>query len=217
MSTPPPPNPWRRKLAAFLPAARGWWLVAGAVLAGLLLFALVLSGKRERFEFHRAGDGPPGTPGQVFEPLPAPLPASESASGMQDQAGEGEAVRIDQHAGAPAPPEGMVDPSAAPGAGASPAPETAAAAAVPRLLSAPQPEYPRSALRAGLTGRVVLRIDVGTDGRPREVVVVESSRHRVLDQAAVRAVQRWRFEPAMRDGVAVPATVQQVISFDAPR
>lgn len=199
MSTPPPPNPWRRKLAAFLPAARGWWLVAGAVLAGLLLFALVLSGKRERFEFHRAGDGPPGTPGQVFEPLPAPLPASESASGMQDQAGEGEAVRIDQHAGA------------------SPPPETAAAAAVPRLLSAPQPEYPRSALRAGLTGRVVLRIDVGTDGRPREVVVVESSRHRVLDRAAVRAVQRWRFEPAMRDGVAVPATVQQVISFDAPR
>src|SRR5690606_16590080 len=103
------------------------------------------------------------------------------------------------YAGAPAPPEGMVDPSAAPGAGASPAPETAAAAAVPRLLSAPQPEYPRSALRAGLTGRVVLRIDVGTDGRPREVVVVESSRHRVLDRAAV------------------PATVQQVISFAAPR
>ena len=42
MTAPPAsPSPLQR-LARFLPAGRGWWLVLGAILAGLLLFALVL-------------------------------------------------------------------------------------------------------------------------------------------------------------------------------
>lgn len=218
MSSPSTPRPWRRKIAAFLPATRGWWLVAGAVLAGLLLFLLVLANRRDQFEFYRAGEGPPGTPGQVFEPLPAPLPAGESAaSGMDGRDGEGASVRIDQHAGAPEPPPGMVDPSTAQAGQAAPATTASGGTTVPRPVSAPAPDYPRAALRAGRAGKVVLRIEVGADGRPRDVSVVESSRHRDLDRAAVRAVERWRFEPALRDGVAVPATVQQVISFDASR
>ncbi|TWG88199.1 outer membrane transport energization protein TonB [Luteimonas sp. J16] len=217
MSTPSTPRPWRRKIAAYLPAGRGWWLVAGAVLAGLLLFLLMLANRRDQFEFYRAGEGPAGAPGQVFEPLPAPLPASDSAASGMDGDSDGEAVRIDRHAGAPEPPPGMVDPSTLPAGPDAPATPAAGTTTVPRPVSAPAPDYPRAALRAGRTGQVVLRIDVGADGRPREVSVVESSRHRDLDRAAVRAVQRWRFEPATRDGVAVPATVQQVISFDAQR
>lgn len=217
MSTPPAPRSPLRMIAGLLPAGRGWWLVLGAFLAGLLLFALVLSGKRDEFEFHRAGDGPPGAPGQVFEPLPAPLPAGEStASGMDDQPGSDGEVRIDRHAEAPAPPPGTVDPSAQP-AGADGAAVAAVDGPVPRLLSAPAPEYPRSALRAGASGNVVLRIEVRPDGRVGEVGVVESSRHRELDRAAVRAVRRWRFQPALEDGRPVAGVVQQVISFDAPR
>ena len=52
---------------------------------------------------------------------------------------------------------------------------------------------------------------------PARESVVGGSRNRALDRAAVRAVRRWRFEPALRDGVAVPGTVQQTIRFDAPR
>lgn len=215
MSTPPAPRLPLRMIAGLLPAGRGWWLVLGAFLAGLLLFALVLSGKRDEFDFHRAGDGPRGAPGQVFEPLPAPLPAGEStASGMDDERG-GE-VRIDRHAEAPAPPPGTVDPSAQ-AAGTDDVPAAAVEGPVPRLLSAPAPEYPRSALRAGASGNVVLRIEVRPDGRVGEVSVVESSRHRELDRAAARAVRRWRFQPALHDGRPVAGVVQQVISFDAPR
>lgn len=210
MPTPPASNPPSGRFARFLPSGRAWWLVAGAFLAGLLLFALVLSNRRDAFEFYRAdGDGAASVEGQVFEPLPAPLPAGEdAASGMDDRPpARADAPRIDQHSPSPA---GVP----------SPAPASTAAladASVPRPLSTPSPDYPAAALRAGAGGNVVLRIEVGADGRPGSVEVVASSRNRELDRAAVRAVRRWRFQPAMRDGVAVPASVQQTISFDAPR
>lgn len=210
MTSNPAPGPSR--IARFLPARRAWWLVAGAVLAGVLLFALVLSGKRDEFEFYRAqGDGGDGVPGQVFDPLPAPLPAGEgTASGMDTEPPPaGETPRIDQHR---APPSQAL-PQPAPTASGPP---EQTASREPRPVSAPSPEYPRSALRAGLSGEVLLRIEVGADGRPDGISVLSSSRHRALDQAAIRAVRRWRFEPAMRDGVAVPGSVQQAIRFEPP-
>src|SRR5690606_17279249 len=57
---------------------------------------------------------------------------------------------------------------------------------------------------------------VGVDGKPGDVEVVTSSRNRDLDREAVRTVRRWRFQPAMRDGVPVPAVVRQTINFSAP-
>ncbi|MDH5833660.1 energy transducer TonB [Luteimonas kalidii] len=218
MSTSPASTSPLRRISRFLPAGRGWWLVFGAILAGLLLFALVLSNKRDEFEFHRAGEPAPGVPGQVFEPLPAPLPAGEStASGMDDRPpARDEAPRIDQQAQSPVPPPAQAQAPVAPGEGPA-ASGPLADASVPRPLSAPAPDYPSAALRAGASGDVVLRIEVGADGRPGDVTVIGSSRNRALDRAAMQAVRRWRFEPAVRDGVAIPATVQQVISFDAPR
>lgn len=217
MTAPPAsPSPLQR-LARFLPAGRGWWLVLGAILAGLLLFALVLSNKRDEFEFHRAGEAPAGVPGQVFEPLPAPLPAGESgASGMDDRPpARDEAPRIDQQAQSPVPLP-SAQPPAADAVQAPPDAGPRMDAGVPRPISTPSPEYPSAALRARASGDVVLRIEVGTDGRPSDVAVVGSSRNRALDRAAVQTVRRWRFEPALRDGVPVPATVQQVIRFEPP-
>lgn len=215
MSTSPASAPPSGRFTRFLPSGRAWWLVAGAFLAGLLLFALVLSNKREAFEFYRAdGDGAASVEGQVFEPLPAPLPAGEdAASGMDDRPpARAEAPRIDQHAPSPADAPSPAPATTAAQPGAAPTD-----ASVPRPLTMPSPDYPATALRAGAGGNVVLRIEVRADGRPGAIEVVDSSRNRELDRAAVRAVRRWRFQPAMRDGIAVPASVQQTISFDAPR
>jgi protein TonB len=75
-----------------------------------------------------------------------------------------------------------------------------------RYAVAPPPAYPRDAIRTNAQGTVMLRVLVDVDGRPLEVVVDRSSGHRSLDREAVRQVQqRWRFEPAMRDGRAVQA------------
>ena len=75
-----------------------------------------------------------------------------------------------------------------------------------QYASAPPPPYPRDALRDGLTGTVMLRVLVDVDGRPLDVSIERSSGHRVLDVAARRQVLgKWRFRPAMRNGVAVQA------------
>lgn len=72
--------------------------------------------------------------------------------------------------------------------------------------AAPPPTYPREALLDNLTGVVMLQVLVDVDGRPLEVTVQRSSGHRVLDAAARRQVlSKWRFRPAMRNGVAVQA------------
>lgn len=71
---------------------------------------------------------------------------------------------------------------------------------------APAPTYPRSELRAGVEGTVLLKILVDTDGTPLAVDIHQSSGNRRLDATARRHVfEHWRFHPAMRDGQAVQA------------
>lgn len=215
MSTTAPHQAPPGRSARLLPRGRAWWIVAGAFVAGLALFLLVWSGKRDEFEFYRAGDGAGRMEGQVFEPLPVPLPAGQDpASGMDGSppARVEQAPRIDQHAASPDAPAAPGAPGAATAMGAATADDTSA----PRPLSAPPPAYPRSALRGGVGGNVQLHIEVGADGVPTDVEVVGSSRNRELDRAAVQAVRRWRFRPAMRNGVPVADSVQQTISFEAP-
>lgn len=66
---------------------------------------------------------------------------------------------------------------------------------VPKVRFNPPPEYPASALRAGIEGRVVVRVELTRDGRVASATVHASSGHEALDEAALAAVRRWRFEP----------------------
>ena len=71
---------------------------------------------------------------------------------------------------------------------------------------APAPRYPGDAARIGAEGTVLLKILVGTDGAPLEVVVQKGSGNRSLDRAAREHVlAKWRFKPAMSNGQAVQA------------
>lgn len=77
----------------------------------------------------------------------------------------------------------------------------------------PAPDYPWSARRRGVEGRVVLRLEVGADGRPTGVELVHGSGHDVLDQAAIATVWHWRLRPAMAGDVAVAGRVVVPIVF----
>lgn len=66
---------------------------------------------------------------------------------------------------------------------------------VPRALFNPPPDYPAAALRAGIEGRVIVRVELTGDGRVSAAAVRTSSGHAALDAAALEAVRRWRFEP----------------------
>ncbi len=73
-------------------------------------------------------------------------------------------------------------------------------------ITATAPRYPRNEARAGVQGRVMLRILVGTDGRPLEVTIDKSSGNHSLDRTARdHVLKTWLFKPAMRDGHPVQA------------
>nr|WP_275588825.1 energy transducer TonB [Croceicoccus hydrothermalis] len=81
----------------------------------------------------------------------------------------------------------------------------------------PAPEYPFIARRAREEGTVLLRVLVDPSGRVDTLNVAEGSRSSRLDEAALRAVRKWRFKPAMQAGRAVAAWVMVPITFSLNR
>ncbi len=65
---------------------------------------------------------------------------------------------------------------------------------IPELLTNKPPTYPRIARINGWSGEVTLLATVGTDGRCISLCLLASSGHYVLDKAALRAVESWRFK-----------------------
>ncbi len=76
-----------------------------------------------------------------------------------------------------------------------------------------QPRYPESARVRGIQGRVFLEVRVSRFGKARGVRVKSSSGHKMLDKAALKAVRRWRFQPARRNGAPVGDMVVVPVSF----
>jgi protein TonB len=78
----------------------------------------------------------------------------------------------------------------------------------------PAPSYPGREARMGITGRVMLRVEVDADGHPTSVTIEHSSGNSVLDRVARETVlKKWRFVPAQRNGVNVAATGLVPIDF----
>jgi protein TonB len=75
------------------------------------------------------------------------------------------------------------------------------------------PRYPAIARDRGWEGRVVIRCAVDATGEVTEARVEESSGREVLDEAALAAVRRWRFEPALEEGTPVASEVSIPIRF----
>ena len=64
--------------------------------------------------------------------------------------------------------------------------------------------------RRSLTGWVELEFVVNEAGRVERAVITSSS-NEVFDRAALDAINRWRFEPELENGRAVP--VQAALKF----
>lgn len=59
-------------------------------------------------------------------------------------------------------------------------------------------DYPGSLLSSGIHGTVAFKIKVGTDGKPLDCMVLESSKVEALDKLSCQlVVQRARFKPAI--------------------
>lgn len=83
-----------------------------------------------------------------------------------------------------------------------------------RLISGAGAIYPSAAEAQGLQGFVTLSYDVGLNGLVKNVRVVASEPVGVFDDAALAALAKWRFVPAIQNGEPFVKTgVQSTISF----
>jgi len=85
--------------------------------------------------------------------------------------------------------------------------------AQPLYRENPPPEYPPLARRRQLEGTVVLEVLVSAEGKVSGLAVHESSGHALLDEAALKAVKGWRFEPGRRGGAPVAMPVLVPVRF----
>jgi protein TonB len=82
----------------------------------------------------------------------------------------------------------------------------------PVLLEKVSPSYPIVARKAGLGGRVTVRAVIAPDGSV-ESVEVFSSTNPLFNDAAVDAVRRWRYRPALMNGRPVRVYFTVVVDF----
>lgn len=78
-----------------------------------------------------------------------------------------------------------------------------------RVIHHVEPEYTPDAREKKIEGTVVLTLTVDHDGLPRNIMVKQSL-YPSLDQSAIEAASKMRFEPAMKNGQ--PAS--QVLSVE---
>ncbi len=85
--------------------------------------------------------------------------------------------------------------------------------ALPRYRENPQPLYPPIARRRGYEGTTLLSLYIREDGTVGDTVVKKTSGYSILDKAAVRAAEKWLFEPASKMGRTIPLWVDVPIRF----
>ena len=82
----------------------------------------------------------------------------------------------------------------------------------PRLLREVKPDYTDDARRRNLEGDVELEIVIRRDGSVGEVRLIRGL-GAGLDQRAVEAVRKWKFDPAKRLGAPVDVVVEVAVEF----
>ncbi len=85
--------------------------------------------------------------------------------------------------------------------------------ALPRYDVNPPPRYPQVAKLRGWEGKVIFEALILKNGRVGNLNILESSGYRSLDNAARKAIGRWKFRPATSFGVSLDSQVEIPVTF----
>ncbi len=151
---------------------------------------------------------------------PLPQPAAPAVAVVQE-APAAVVPPVAAASSASVPAQEVRSAAVAPATVAAPAPAPAAATQARgpvtvngvEYLSAPKVDYPISARRAGLEGKVMLRLLIDEKGLPQRADIQQSSGHPRLDEAARAAALRALFKPHLEDGHPMPVYALVPISF----
>ena len=80
---------------------------------------------------------------------------------------------------------------------------------MPLIAKKSEPEFSGEAQRDRVRGTIQLRVAVGVDGVPRQIMVRQPLGYG-LDQRTVEAVEKYRFQPGMQ--VGKPAVVEMIVN-----
>jgi protein TonB len=75
------------------------------------------------------------------------------------------------------------------------------------------PKYPARAASRHIEGWVKIEFTITTDGNVENAVVVEAEPEEVFDEAALKAINQWRFKEKIVNGVAVEQRAVQTLQF----
>lgn len=96
----------------------------------------------------------------------------------------------------------------------APPPETGTPDTPPRPILQEEPVFPRAAYSRRIEGYADMEFTVRTDGTTEDIRVVNAEPKGFFESASQRAVRRWRFEPARRNGKPVAARMQVRLRFE---
>jgi protein TonB len=65
------------------------------------------------------------------------------------------------------------------------------------------PDYPPRALSRGLEGWVEVQFTITATGTVKDAIVVNAEPKNIFDDAALKSISRWRYNPRVEGGVAV--------------
>jgi TonB family protein len=154
---------------------------------------------------------PTPAPAQTPEPLPTPVVSAPAFEPQPSPAPPPAATpqRVEPRPSPPPEPE----PPPPPRVQVGQLVEMGPGVVPPQLVSAPKAQYPPMARTLKVEGIVVVSVLVDENGRVAETQVVESSRQKILDEAAVDAAKSAQYRPATKDGVRVKMWTRLRIPF----
>jgi periplasmic protein TonB len=114
----------------------------------------------------------------------------------------------------PPPPAEPAAPAAPPAPPAPPPVVRTIPATAVAYLEEPAPVFPSASRRLREEGEVLVRVEIGADGRARQVLLSRSSGFSRLDNAALAAVRAARFRPYTENGVALTVWSTVPIRFE---
>jgi protein TonB len=142
----------------------------------------------------------------IPEKMPQPLAAPEPES-------SGEGVEGGVEGGVPGGVVGGVVGGTGPGTGEGEPLRVGGDVKPPQLINKVEPSYPEAARKARMEGVVILEAIITASGTVEEVKVLKSV-NPLLDAAATRAVQQWRYRPATLNGRAVRVYLTVTVTFN---
>lgn len=185
------------------------WITGAALVATLTLSAgFAAWASQTPRVVHAEAPAPPAPPQAPPAPrAPPALPASKTVG----TAAPGDAPIPPPPAPPPARP---ALPPAPPAPHEPPVPPAPFGESLVNRMS--PPVYPAEAVRSGISGKVLLVVEIDASGRPVNAVVERSEPSGVFDAAAIDAVMKWTFRPAAADEEAGSRRVRVPIHFEAP-